>query len=219
MRSEARLLRARFRMSAAAIFSACGVECKAPVRWTRASDEDIDEAAGALLPAGQSGGVEDADEGTDEVVRIRVRAKIAAGDGALNGGYEGVVNERAGAFDQSHRAARDGIHGRDDEPFAVDMVDEEKHPGAKRFNRRHGVSEALFGCRKLFDFAAIDSFDEDVASWKVAIEGGIADAGSACDIVEARSRSIAGENFLSYLKDALAVALRVGAGFAGWRGW
>jgi hypothetical protein len=36
-----------------------------------------------LLPAGQSGGVEDADESTDEVVGIGVRSKIAAGDGAL----------------------------------------------------------------------------------------------------------------------------------------
>jgi hypothetical protein len=81
------------------------------------------------------------------------------------------------------------------------------------------MARLTFGCRKLFDFAAVDGFDEVVASWEVAIEGGVADAGSACDVVEARSCSIAGENFLGYLKDALAVALRVGAGFAGRRGW
>jgi hypothetical protein len=51
----------------------------------------------------------------------------------------------------------------------------------------------------------------------VAIKGGIADARSACDIVEARSGSIAGEDLLGYLKNALAVALRVSPGFAGRR--
>lgn len=42
-------------------------------------------------------------------------------------------------------------------------------------------SEALCGCRKLFAFVAVDGFDEIVASWEVAIESGVADAGSACD--------------------------------------
>src|SRR5580658_10163370 len=98
------------------------------------------------------------------------------------------------------------------------MVNEEKHPGPEGFERRQSGGEALFGCRKLFDFAAVDGFDEAVASGEVAIEGGVADAGSACDVVEARGCSVAGENFLSYLKNALAVALGVGAGFAGRRG-
>ncbi len=78
--------------------------------------------------------------------------------------------------------------------------------------------EALFGGGELFDFVAVDGFDEGVASWEVAIEGGVADAGPACDVVEAGVGAIAGENLLGYLKDALAVALRVGAGFAGGRG-
>jgi hypothetical protein len=77
----------------------------------------------------------------------------------------------------------------------------------------------LFGCRKLFDFAAVDGFDKVVAGWEVSIECGVTDAGSACDVVEARSCAIAGKNFLGYLKDALAVALRIGARFAGRRGW
>jgi hypothetical protein len=51
------------------------------------------------------------------------------------------------------------------------VVDEEKHPGAKRFKRRRGDCEALFGCRKLFDFVKVEGFDEVVASGKVAIEG------------------------------------------------
>jgi hypothetical protein len=53
----------------------------------------------------------------------------------------------------------------------------------------------------------------------VAIEGGVSDARPARDVVEARGCSIARENFLGYLKNALTVALRVGAGFAGRRGW
>jgi hypothetical protein len=54
--------------------------------------------------------------------------------------------------------------------------------------------------------------------WEVAIKGGITDAGSARDVVETRSRSIARKTFLGHLKDALAVALRVGAGLSGMRG-
>ena len=163
--------------------------------------------------------MKDTDEGTDEVVGVGVRAEIAAGDGALDGGDEGGVDERAGTFHEPQGAARDGVHDRDDEFFCGYMVDEEKHPGAERFKRRHGGGEALFGCGELFDFAAEDSFDEGVASWEVAIEGGVADAGSACDVVEAGICSIAGENLLGYLKDALAVTLRIGAGFASRWGW
>ena len=125
----------------------------------------------------------------------------------------------ARAFDQAHRAAGDGVHGGNDELFGGHMVDEEKHPGAERFEWRHGGSEALFGGGKFFDFAAVDGFDEGVTSWEVAIERGVADAGSASDVVKARGSAIAREDLLGYLKDALAVALRVGAGFACRRRW
>jgi hypothetical protein len=124
-----------------------------------ADDEYVDEAAGALLPAGQSCGVEDANERADEVVRIGVCAEIAAIDGAFDRRDEGSVNETTRAFDQSHRAARDGVHGRDDERFGGHMVDEEKHPGAERFKRWQGGGEALFGCCKLFDFATVGGFE------------------------------------------------------------
>jgi hypothetical protein len=42
------------------------------VLWARAGDEDVYETASSLLPAWFVGGVKDADEGTDEVVGIRV---------------------------------------------------------------------------------------------------------------------------------------------------
>jgi hypothetical protein len=128
-----------------------------------------------------SGGVKDADEGTDEVVGFGVRAEIATGDGAFDGGYEGGMDEGAGAFEEAHRIASDGVHGGSDKFFGGDVVDEEQHPGAEGFERWHGGGKALFGCSKLFDFAAVCGFDEGVASWEVAIEGGVADAGSACD--------------------------------------
>ena len=53
----------------------------------------------------------------------------------------------------------------------------------------------------------------------MAIEGGVTDAGSACDVVEARSCAVAREDLLGYLKDTFAVALRIGAGFTGRRWW
>jgi hypothetical protein len=45
------------------------------------------------------------------------------------------------------------------------------------------------------------------------------DAGSACDVVEARGCAKVGEGLLGYLKDALSVALCVGAGSAGGLRW
>ena len=188
-----------------------------PIRRTGACDEDVYEASGAGLPTEQSSGVEDADEGTNEVVGVCVRAEITAGDGATNGGYEGGVDERTGAFEEACGTAGDGIHCWDDEALCSHMVNEEKHPGAERFERRHGSGKALFGRRELFDFAAVNGSDKVIASWEVTIEGGVANAGSACDVIEARRSSIAGEDLLGHVKDALTVALRVGAGFAGRR--
>ena len=163
--------------------------------------------------------MEDTDERAEEVVRIGVRAQIAARDCAFDRRDEGSMYETARAFDQPHRAAGDRVHRRDDECFCGYMIDEEKHPGAERFKWWQGRGEALLGCGKLFYFAPVDGFDQVVAGWEVAIEGGVTDAGSACDVVKARSCAIAGKNFLGYLKDALAVALRVGARFAGRQGW
>jgi len=117
-----------------------------------------------LLPARRSRGVEDADKRAEEVVRIGIRAQFAASDGAFDRRGEGSVNNTARAFDQSHRAARDGVHHRDDERFRGHMVDEEKHPRAKRFKWSQGSGETLLRCGKLFDFAAVDGLDEGVAS-------------------------------------------------------
>jgi hypothetical protein len=95
------------------------------------------------------------------------------------------------------------------------MVDEEKHPGTKGFERRQGGGEARAGVSESFDFAAVDGFDEGVASWEVAIERAGADAGPARDVVEPRGCANAGEDLLGYFKDALTVSLRVGAGSSG----
>lgn len=189
------------------------------VYWPRTGDQYVDEPAGALLPAGYSGGVKDPHERSDEIVWIGVCAQFAASDSARDQCDKGSVNKTARPFDQSHRAARDGVHSRDDEALGSNMVNKEKHPGTQRFKRRHGGREPLFGRGKLFNFAAVNGLDEGVARWEVPIEGTGTDAGPARDIVEARRRAIAGERFLRYLKDAGAVALRVGAWFAGWRGW
>jgi hypothetical protein len=45
--------------------------------------------------------------------------------------------------------AGDRLHRGNDEPFGSDVVDEKRHPGAKRFKRRHGGREALLCGRKL----------------------------------------------------------------------
>jgi hypothetical protein len=65
-------------------------------RWARAGDEDVDETASGLLPAGFVGGVKDVNEGTDEVIGIGILAEITAGDGAL-----GMCGECAAADSES----------------------------------------------------------------------------------------------------------------------
>jgi hypothetical protein len=95
------------------------------------------------------------------------------------------------------------------------VVNKEKHPGAKGLERWQDVREALVGIGEFLDFTAVDGFDESVASREVAIERARADAGPACDVVEARRRANKGEDFLGYLKNAFTVALCIGAGFAG----
>ncbi len=91
------------------------------------------------------GGVEDAYEGTDEVIGIGVGAEMAAGDCALDQGDEGGVDEASGAFHKPGGAAGDGVHGGEDELFLGYVIDEEKHPGPERFEGRQGVGEAVGG--------------------------------------------------------------------------
>lgn len=49
--------------------------------------------------------MEDADEGSDDVVGVGVGVEIAAGDVAPDEGYEGDVDERGGALDEADGAA------------------------------------------------------------------------------------------------------------------
>lgn len=51
-----------------------------------AVEEEIDDAAGARLPAGQAGGVEKADDGAEEVVGVEVGAEITGFDGSPDKG-------------------------------------------------------------------------------------------------------------------------------------
>lgn|GEM_PF-6409543 len=164
--------------------------------------------------------MEDANEGTDKVVGVGVGAEIAAGDGALDGGYEGGVDERTGAFDEAHGATGDGVHRRDDEHFSGDVVDEEQHPGAQGFERRHRCCKALRSGGKFLNFAAIDGFDEGVARWKVPVQCPGTNLSPARNVVKARRRAIPREGLFGDFKDALAIMLRIGAEFACRRsGW
>ena len=164
--------------------------------------------------------MEDADEGANEVIGLGLGTESAGLDGALDQGEEGVVGEAAGAFDEAHGAAGDAIHGGEDEFLLGDMVNEEEHPGAERGEWRQGGGEALAGGGKFFDVVAVDGFDEGVAGGEVTVERAGADAGLAGDVVEGRFGSLPGEGAPGHLKDALAVALCIGAGLAGERrGW
>jgi len=194
-----------------------GIQRKALDCWARAGDEDVDDTAGGLLPAGFVGGVKDADESADEVVRVGVGAEIPTGDGALGEGGERRADQVSGAPDEARRTAGDRLHCGNDEHFAGDVIDEEHHPSAESIERRHGGGEAWASRGELFDFGAVDSFDEGVAGGEVAVERARADAGLASDLIEAGGRAITGKDLLGKLENALTVALRVNARLAGGR--
>ena len=143
----------------------------------RACDQDVNEAAGAGLPAGESRGVEDAHERTHEVDGVGIGAEITAGDGVLDGGHEGGVNERPGALRV----------GRMEPPVTVsiagrisclrEMCSIKSSIQARRgLNRLHGGGKALFGGGKPFDFTSVDGLDQSGASCEMTIERGVADS-------------------------------------------
>lgn len=63
------------------------------MREARTSDENIDESPGAGLPPRETCRMEDADQGTYEVLRVRIRAEIPVVYGALNRTHERGMNE------------------------------------------------------------------------------------------------------------------------------
>lgn len=146
--------------------------------------------------------MEDADEGADEVMGISVRTEVAAVDRVLDQSDEGVVNEAARAFDEAQGAARHGVHGGKNELFAGHMVNKEKHPGAKRIQRRHGRSKALPGGSQFFNFVAVKSFDQGVASGKVTIQSAWANMRTAGNVVERSLSSMPGKYEPGDLKNA-----------------
>ena len=77
--------------------------------------------------------------------------------------------------------------------------------------------KALPGGGELFDFAAIDRFDQGIAGREVAVERAGSNPGLTGDVIEAGARAVACEGLLGDLEDALAVALSIGAGLAGGR--
>ena len=55
----------------------------------------------------------------------------------------------SGRLLSAYGACGNGVHGRDDERFADDVVDEEQHPRAQGFERHHAGGGTRLGCRQL----------------------------------------------------------------------
>ena len=114
--------------------------------------------------------MKDADEGADNVVWLSIGTEIAAADGPLDQGEKSAVDMSACSFDEAHGATGNRVHDRKDQALAGHVVDEEKHPGSKSVEGRHGGGETLPGSCQLFDFAAVDGFDQGVAGGEMAVE-------------------------------------------------
>jgi hypothetical protein len=92
-----------------------------------------------------------------------------------------------------------------------DIIDEQQQPGAQCLDRRHGGNEPARRRGQLFHLTPIDRFDQRIPRREMAVQGTGPDTRLLRDVVQAGSRTVAGESHLRHFENSLAVPLRVGS--------
>ena len=184
---------------------------------TRTGDEDIHQSPGALLPIRAGRHVGHADKSPKQIERVEVLADVAAPYRARYQRIDRSLDLCPRAFIQLSRASHICIQGRGDDVLCRNVVDEQQHPGAQRFNWGHRLGKLALGCGQPFYFSAIDRLDQCISRRKVAILGSRSDASLLGDVVQTGICPELGKRFLGYFNNEVAIALCVGAGLAlGW---
>jgi hypothetical protein len=101
--------------------------------------------------------------------RVEVLAYVAALDGAFHQRIDRPLDLSERVFVQLCGAADDRIQCRRNDVPRRDAINEQEHPGRKRFDRRHDLRELPLGCGQLLNLSQIDRLDQGIAARKVAI--------------------------------------------------
>ena len=181
----------------------------------RTGNEDIHQSPGALLPIWAGRHVGHADKSPKQIERVEVLSDVATVDRTLYQRIDRSLDLCPRTFIQLGRTSHICIQCWGDDVLGSDVVYEQQHPGAQRFNRRQRLGELPFGGGQPFYFSAIDRFDQCIASRKVAIQRSRSNASLLGDVVQTGVCPGPGERFLGYCNDAVAIALCVVAG-VGW---
>ena len=82
------------------------------------------------------------------------------------------------------------LRGRND-VLCRDVIDQQQHPGSKRFERRHGLDEAGSGSRKFLHFIPVNTFDQLIPRREMAKQGTCSDARLLGEFVQTDSMAAA----------------------------
>ena len=104
----------------------------------------------------------DTDQRSKQVGCIQISAQIATPLSALHQPIDRVMDRCARTFIEPGRASDYAVERRRNDVLCRDVVDEQKHPGSKRFDWRHGLGEAGSGSRKFLHFVPVNTFNQHI---------------------------------------------------------
>ena len=151
----------------------------------------------------------DADQRSKQVVCIQISLQIATPFRALHQLVDRALDQTARTFIEPGRASDDGIESGRNDVFCRNIIDQQQHPGSKRFERGHGLGETGRGRREFLHFVAVNTFDQLIPRRKMAIEGTSSNARLLRDFLQAGIGALSGKDSLRNFKNALAIAQRV----------
>src|ERR1700680_4303186 len=107
------------------------------------------------------------------------------------------------------RASGNGIESGRNDVLCRNVIDQQEHPGSKRFERGHGLSETVRGRREFLHFVPVNTFDQLIARRKMGIEGTCSNTRLLRNLLQAGIGALSGKDSLRNFKNELAVAKRV----------
>ena len=150
----------------------------------------------------------DADQGSKQVECIEISSQIAALLSALDQLIDRSLDHGARTFIEPGWASDYAIESGRNDVLCRNVIDQQQHPGSKRFNRGHGLGETGRG-REFLHFVPVNTFCQLIARWKMAIEGTCSNTRLLRDLLQAGIGALSRKDSLRNFKNALAVALRV----------
>ncbi len=162
-----------------------------------------------MLPVRAGAHMRDADQRSKKVVCIQISSQITTLLSALHQPIDRTLDHGAGTFMKPGRASGNGIERGRNDVLRRDVIDQQQHPGSKRFERGHGLGETVSGRREFFHFVSVNTFDQLIARREMAIEGTYSNTRLLRDLFQTGIGALSSKESLRNFKNALAVAQRV----------